>query len=155
MDGGWDYRTDYYAWTHEQGRLLSQESERHGAGPLDYRNLAWEVFNLGRAQKRAVQWALTRILENLIKLMRDDDAARRDRWRDKVTTSRYVILGHLDQSPSLRGELDLVRAYRDGRRMARVDLQLADTQALSIPRECPFTLDMALGEDWWPEGSAP
>ncbi|MBI1208981.1 MAG: DUF29 family protein [Azospirillum sp.] len=150
MTGPTAYFDDFFRWTQEQGRLLEAAARSGAVVGLDFENLAEEVCGLGRAQKRAVQWALTRAIEYLIKLEYSPDHLPRENWEEAVIANRFIAGDALAASPGLKAEIDFERAYRDGRRMAMVGLDLEGSGSRALPAACPYTLDQILDEAWWP-----
>jgi len=145
------YGNDFYTWTQEQGRLLEIAAKTGTPPPLDFENLAEEVYALGRTQKRAIQWALTRVIEYLLKLEHAPDGESRSAWEEAVIANRFIAADALGASPSLINEIDFVRAYRDGRRMAMVALEADPNGQRRLPVQCPYPMDKILNENWWPE----
>ncbi|CAK0769783.1 conserved hypothetical protein [Azospirillaceae bacterium] len=147
------YDKDFFAWTQEQSRILTQAgNNQQEAKGIDYLNVAREIEGLGRKRKRAVQWAIVRITENLLKLQFSSCIITRDAWEEVVVANRFLVNDDFSASPSLRHEVDIVRAYRDARRMAMVNLETTDSNGprLQLPSENLFTIEQILDVNWWP-----
>jgi len=144
------YQTDFYAWTQDQARQLREAAAARVNLPLDFENLAEEVESMGRSDARAVNSALTRILEHLLKLEYSPAAGPRDGWEESVNVQRLNLRDVLADSPSLHGRIDLERCWRDGRRLAARGLNQDGIAPGALPVACPYTLDQAFDESWWP-----
>jgi len=72
---------------------------------------------------------------------------------DSIVEARSELEDKL--SPALRRELDerLSRLYAGARKQAALQLQDHGEReaALSLPPECPYTIDQVLAEDWYPD----
>lgn len=140
------YQHDYYAWVQQQVRALR---ERQIEG-LDWDNLADEVADLGKSEKRALRSQLARLVEHLLKI---DVAPTRTRslnlrgWGVSARTARRAITELLDENPSLESELPQIfaRAYLDGRDAALASLNLPDS---AIPEEPPWSAKQAIRDDF-------
>jgi Domain of unknown function DUF29 len=62
-----DYEEDYYAWTVEQARLLRSGD----LTAVDIANIAEEIENRGRSDRRALESRLTVLLTHLLKYSRE------------------------------------------------------------------------------------
>ncbi|NYZ14207.1 DUF29 domain-containing protein [Azospirillum sp. RWY-5-1] len=141
---------DIYAWTQEQARLLREASAVRVNLPLDFAHLAEEIEGMGKSDRRSVQSALARVIEHLLKLEFSPAADPCGGWRKSVREQRAAALDALDDSPSLRGRIDLVTAWRRGRGFAVDGLNQNRVDERLLPDECPYDLDQPLDDDWWP-----
>ena len=139
------YKQDFYAWVVEQAAALrSGQTQR-----LDVENLAGEIEDMGRSQRRAVKSALTIILIHLLKY-RYQAERRTNSWRATIREHRRRVRDELADSPSLRPYIEQILdgCYQDAREAA------ADESGLPIatfPTACPFLLDQALDRNFLPE----
>ena len=139
------YERDYYAWVQQQVRALR---ERRIEG-LDWDNLAEEVADLGKSEKRALRSQLARLVEHLLKI---DVAPARTRaqnlrgWQVSVRAARRAITELLEENPSLQPELPQIylRAYLDGRDEVLASLKLPES---AIPEEPPWSAEQVLRDD--------
>lgn len=150
MDSRIGYDTDYLAWTEEQARLLREASRERINTPIDWENVAEEIESMGRSELRAVESALVRVIEHLLKLEYLHAGEPRGNWRRTVREQRDQAIDGLEDSPSLRGKIDLTKAYRRGRDYAAEGLEQDRLSADLMPADCPFSLEQLLDEDWWP-----
>ncbi|AWK86636.1 DUF29 domain-containing protein [Azospirillum thermophilum] len=152
MDGRIGYDDDFYAWTQEQARLLREAASERSNSPIDHENLAEEIEGMGRSDARALNSALMRVIEHLLKLDHSPAAAPRAGWRSSVINHRIEALEQLETSPSLRNRIELERAYRNALRLAADGLARDGIAPHALPAECPYTLGQLLDHDWWPAG---
>ncbi|WP_448207885.1 DUF29 domain-containing protein [Azospirillum sp. sgz302134] len=150
MDSRIGYDEDFYAWTQEQARLLRDAARERLNTPIDYDNLAEEVESMGRSETRAVESALSRILEHLLKLEFSPSADPRNVWKASVVEHRSRVLRDLKASPSLRGKIDLPDVYETARELAVLGLARDGIAEADLPADCPYALDRILDKGWWP-----
>ena len=143
------YEHDYYAWVGEQVRALRGRRLED----IDFENVAEEIEDLGKSEKRSVQSHLETLIEHLLKLSyaRGISRVRNARlWENTIELARFRIRGLLDESPSLRGALEGLfgNAYKGARISAR--------RGLGFPREPlpetpPWTLEQVLDDSFVPK----
>jgi len=154
MPGTAAYDADFYAWTQDQARQLREAAAARVNLPLDFENLAEEVESMGSEQAFALESALVRVLEHLLKLEHSPAAGPRAGWAETVDTQRDEIARRLRRNPALASRLPefLDGAWAAARKHARRGLlRHGETAAAdAIPPGCPYTPAEALGEDWWP-----
>lgn len=154
MPGSASHDADFYAWTQVQAHRLREAAAARVNLPLDFENLAEEVESMGSEQAFAVESALVRVLEHLLKLEHSPARDPREGWIDTVDTQRDEIARRLRRNPALTPCLPefLDSAWPAARKHARRGLsrhgELAAAEA--IPADCPYLLERALDEDWWP-----
>ncbi len=154
MDNRIGYDTDFLAWTEEQARLLRDAArERPNTPPntqIDWENVAEEIESMGRSELRAVESALVRVIEHLLKLEYSPATAPRGDWKLSVVEHRDRVARDLSASPSLRGKIDLSGIHRTARKMAALGLERDDLPNDALPAECTYTLEHILDDEWWP-----
>jgi Domain of unknown function DUF29 len=139
------YDEDFFAWTEEQARLL-----RNGKmDELDMFNLAEEIEAIGHRDRRELDDRLENLIKELLK-WRLDGGARCGYWRSEIRQKRYEIALIVEDSPSLRefaaGRMRLL--YSKAREGLTQELELSQPD---FPKECPFTVEQILAEDFYPE----
>ncbi len=136
---------DFHAWAMDQGRKL-----RDGQlNALDVLNLAEEIEDMGRAEKRELTNRLAVLLTHLLKWAAQP--ARRGRsWLATIGEQRDQADLLLRDNPSLRPLLTEIMgdAYRLGRRAALRETRLA---ADRLPAACPWEVGQVLDEGFLPE----
>ena len=142
------YDTDFAAWTEQQAALL--RAGRIDAADIDH--IAEEIESLGRSELRAMESALMRVIEHLLKLAYSPASDPRDGWRESVTVQRLDYEALADDNPGLVGRVRLPIVYDRARRLAGVSLSEHDGLSMSVlPATCPWTLAEIADTAFWPE----
>ncbi|MDE0007798.1 MAG: DUF29 domain-containing protein [Gammaproteobacteria bacterium] len=146
------YETDFFRWTQEQAALLRQVPGERINLPIDWRNTADEIEDMGRRDLRSIHSRLRLILEHLLKLEHSPAADPRAGWIDTIGQHRNEVEEILDDSPSLRGKLteSWPRDYARARGVAVKGLARDGVRAEEVSLEPAYTIDQALDPDWWP-----
>ncbi len=139
------YELDFYAWSVEQAALLREGR----AAEADLENIAAEIESMGEAEKREFVGCLTVLMLHLLK-WRYQPSGRGSSWRLSIADARDEIADLLNDSPSLRSNLDsaTASAYRDARRKATIETDMGEE---AFPAECPWRFAQAIDEAFWPE----
>ena len=142
------YERDFYSWAREQERALLD----HRIEDLDWDNLADEVGDLARSERRAFRSQCARLIEHLLKLAFAPPAVvenNRRLWKLSVSEARSEIRDLLGESPGLRPSAEeLFRlAWRKGRNAALMFLELPDAAIAETPL---WTFDQALDDNFNP-----
>lgn len=142
------YDRDFPEWTREQAQLLRA---RDWAG-LDVEHLVEELELAEAGLVVAVDSALIRVIEHLLKLEHSPAAYPRNAWRQSAETHRVHAARALRRAPSLRRRIDLADLYADARKLARRGLlSHGETAAAeALPEACPYMLEQILTSDWIP-----
>ena len=140
------YETDFYLWTQQQADLLRQG--QFNRVDLDLENIAEEIESMGKRDRRSVSSYLQNVLLHLLK-WRYQPERRGTSWRLSIENGRYQIVDLLEESPSLKPQLDALAAkeYRQARKNAAGETGLPLT---TFPEQCPFTVEQITG-DYWPD----
>ena len=139
------YDEDFYAWLAHNVRML-----REGRmSAIDAVNIAEELEDMGRSQKRALASHARILLTDLLK-WRHQQTQRSPSWRLSIRNARDQIEALVADSPSLARELPeiVARAYQKARQYA------ADETGLpleSFPDELTFSLPEVLDGDYLPD----
>ena len=145
------YEKDFFAWTVEQAAALRRGAQAGTDPALDWETLAEEVESMGRSQRRALDSALLRIIEHLLKLEYSPAREPRRGWRDTVRAQRIDARDELADSPSLVPRIDLEAVYGKARPLTARTLAENDGIDPSVlPATCPYSLDQVLDDEWWP-----
>lgn len=154
------YDEDFVRWTEVQAEGL-----RRGAGlgsnlPLDWNNLAEEVESLGRSQRRELRSRIAVIIEHLLKLAHSPSAEPRCGWIETcdwiemVGRERREVERLLEDSPSLRGEIERLLALEGPRTasfVADLLIRRGEVTKSFAGGQAAFTAEQVLG-DWFPDG---
>jgi hypothetical protein len=140
------YEQDYLSWLTKTARLLrsGQLSE------LDVVNLAEELDDMGRSEKRAVESNLEVLLRHLLKYQYQPDR-RSNSWRFTILEHRDRIDKAFRDSPSLKPYVASIFAdcYASARKKAAVETGLPTE---TFPEANSFSLEAALNPDFLPDG---
>jgi hypothetical protein len=142
------YERDYYTWTQEQARALRE----HRIEELDWTNVAEEIEDLGKSEKRALRSRLVRLLEHLLKFSHARERMFETNargWELSARNARDAFRDRLEESPGLRPQVEdlYVRAYREARNITLKALRLPDS---AIPEAPPWTLDEIVDDAFLP-----
>jgi hypothetical protein len=142
------YERDYYSWALEQARALKA---RH-LKALDWENLAEEVEDLARRERRELESRLEVLLEHLLKWQ--FQPRRRSRsWTATIAMQRFKIRRRLEQNPGLKPTIPAVLA--DAYASARIDFtnrELGSGKS-KLPDSCPWTFEQIMNEQFRPSNS--
>ena len=135
------YERDYYTWTLEQARALKQRR----AEMLDWENLAEEVEDLGKSERRELRNRLHVLLAHLLK-WRHQPKRRSRSWRATATVQRIEIRQLLLENPGLKPTIDtlLAEAYQT----ARIEIAglLPVREEKELPKSCPWSFDQVIAK---------
>jgi hypothetical protein len=137
------YDLDFFEWTQRNAELL----RRGCLVSADIPNIAEEIADMGKRDRRDVEGFLGRLIMHLLK-WQFQPTQRSSSWLSSIDDSREQIEGILEQSPSLRrlGEEALV--YQRARNEAARETGLALT---TFPSECPYTFSQLMDDGFLPE----
>lgn len=140
------YERDYYTWALEQaGALKARRPER-----LDWENLAEEVEDLARSERRELESRLEVLVQHLLKWQFQPKRRSRS-WTATIAVQRFKIRRRLEQSRGLKPIIPEILA--DAYAAARIELINGVLQgAKSLPFEsCPWTFEQIMNEQFRPE----
>jgi hypothetical protein len=140
-----DYNKDFYAWLMKNADLLRQ----HKFNEVDIEHVAEELESMGKSEKRELTSRLTVLLAHLLK-WKFQPALRSRSWKNTILTQRIDILELLEDSPSLKYELEerAVIAYEKAKLSAEDETGIDKN---NFPETCPFTFEELLRKDFLPE----
>ena len=141
------YDDDFYAWTKHQATLLRAAKWQE----LDYVNLAEEIESLGRSDRRQLKHRLEVLIMHLLKWQYQPERRERGQsWRSTIREQRNRIHDLLEDSPSLRPQVDTLnpQIYIQARLRALDETQLDEAV---IPTVCPYTVAQVLDDAFWPD----
>lgn len=138
------YEQDYHLWLIKTAKLLKEGK----ISEVDIPNLAEEIEDMGRSEKRAIESNLEIILMHLLKYIYQPEK-RSSSWQYTLFEHRKRLRKAFKESPSLKKYFEQVfkECYQDARKMAAIETGLdLDT----FPLECPFTSEETLDEEYLP-----
>ncbi|MGE5270012.1 MAG: DUF29 domain-containing protein [Thiohalocapsa sp.] len=148
------YDEDFFAWAKQQAEALRAAAHAGSNLQLDWENLAEEIEDLARSQRRGLRAHMMRIVQHLAKLDHSPSIDPRLGWRRSIRLARMQVEELLIENPSLRREVDglVVRAVKNGIELAIQDLEeqgeIFATDYSRI-RRTTYGIDQILG-DWFP-----
>jgi len=150
------YDEDFFLWSKTQAEALRAAARGSTNQPVDWENVAEEIESLGRSDKRELSSQIGRIIEHLLKLEFSRAADPRIGWIESIGDARNEIERLLDDSPSLRHEIDAAIAVEVKRGLRKAIRALEkyrelDPATLAGIRATTYTSDQLLG-DWFPPG---
>jgi uncharacterized protein DUF29 len=148
------YEEDFFAWTQQQAEALRAAAHAGSNLQLDWENLAEEIDDLGRSNRRGLRAHMMRIVQHLVKLEQSPAIGPRHGWRRSIGLARIQINNLLQDNPSLRRETGrlMKNAMKDGIELAILDLEeQAEIDATDYARlrRSSYSLGQILG-DWFP-----
>jgi uncharacterized protein DUF29 len=137
---------DFHGWLLDQASALRQQR----AQALDWSNLAEELEAMARKDRTELRSHLRNLLSHLLKWAYQP-GRRTNSWKATIDASRDRIEDLLEESPSLRAELN--KLFSESKAYARAVRDAAtDTGGqVHFPSQSPWTLDKALEPDFLPE----
>lgn len=150
------YETDPVAWAEDQAAALRQAAAAGSNLPIDFEHLAEEVEELADRRRDALEAALTRTIEHLLKLEHSPATAPRRQWPLSVAEHRVRAQTLIEDSGRLRQQLPdlLPRAWRNARKLAVKGLAIDGVDPSGLPADLPYSMDQILDDDWLPEPAA-
>lgn len=139
------YETDFYAWTQEQVKLLS-EGKWH---QVDLKNIIEEIESLGKQERQQLRNRLGVLLGHLLK-WQFQRTHRSKSWLATIREQRRRLTILLEENPSLKPYLSeaIAISYALG-----TDLVVQETPLDydDLPEVCPYTLEQALSDEFLPD----
>jgi hypothetical protein len=146
------YDEDFYAWTQEQAAALRRAADARLNADVDWANVAEEVEDMGKSDRRALYSRLDVLAVHLLKWLHCPELLDRcaRQWRLTIVEQRKEIAGEFDFSPSLRKAAAerWSRALRDARRQAAIEAEVPITR---FPRDPAISLAEALDDAFPPD----
>lgn len=139
------YDADFHAWLNEQARLLRERR----FDELDIGNLAVEVEDLAKQERRDLETRFDTLLAHLLK-WRFVPEERTGTRRGTIRHLRYRIEDAIEMSPSLAAVPAeyLPEAYDIARKLAADETELPLEH---FPAACPWAVGEILSEDFLPD----
>ena len=138
------YEEDFHRWL-----TANVEVIRWGElGEIDAEHIAEELEAMSKRERRELVSRLTVLLAHLLK-WEFQPTYRSRSWRNTLTVQRGELADLLEDSPSLRTELENYtdRAYGRARLLAEDETGL---DANAFPSECPYALEAILDPAFFP-----
>jgi len=138
------YEIDYAGWVFDQVERLRRERP----DGIDWANVAEELEDLGKSERRALASHLRVVLMHLLK-WEFQPQRRSESWRHTIGNGRSEAAELLQENPSFGVGLDAVvrRQYSLARQQAARE---TDVSIDTFPEEPPYGLDQILDPDFLP-----
>ncbi len=138
------YETDVIAWAQEQVRLL-----RAGQfSLLDIEHIAEEIEDVGKSEKRELRNRMSVLLAHLLKWQYQPER-QGNSWRRTIKEQRKAILDCLDETPSLKPDMQdprwWERVWADA-----ISAILKEVELDGLPESCPWAFAEILEPTWLP-----
>ncbi|KJR41537.1 protein of unknown function DUF29 [Candidatus Magnetoovum chiemensis] len=127
------YETDFYAWSLKTAELIRQGK----FAELDIENIAEEIEDLGRNNKRELLSRLDVLIMHLLKWQFQSNK-RSDSWQSTIATQRKEIKRLLEDSPSLKYNIEdtIEKAFKDAKITFEIETHIPKK---TLPDICPYT----------------
>ena len=138
------YERDYLLWLEENVRLLSDRQLQE----IDYDHLIEELESLGRSEKRTVESLMKQLLIHLLLYQygATEDQRNANHWSLEILTFSDQLNEELAAKTIYNYLVDnLDKIYQSAMKLA------AQKSQLSLPQQCPYTLQQILDENWLPQ----
>ncbi len=149
VKGTVSYQHDYYGWIQNNVHAIRERRFKD----VDWVNVAEELEDMGKSERRAVRSQLARLVAHLLKWSYQPEARRLSEhsWRATIEDARNTVRELVAESPSFQPQLPdfLASAYRSALAQAVAETNLPKQ---TFPAVCPWSLDQVLDDDFWPEG---
>lgn len=137
------YENDFYAWTKEQVDLL-KTGQLH---EIDWQNIAEEIEDMGRSEKRQLESRLEILIMHLLKWQFQPNLRCRS-WQLTIKEQRLRLEKLLQKNSSLQPHL--TEAIEDVYPLATISAE-RETGLSSFPDTCPYKLTKILYPEFLPE----
>jgi hypothetical protein len=138
------YESDFAAWAETNAELL-----RAGRfSEVDLENVAEEIGDLAKSERRALASRLARLIQHLLK-WRFQPEKRGTSWQRTILQQRLSISRLLRDSPSLKPAFAglAIDVYSEAARLTAFEMR-CDVNAL--PSSSPYTMEQLLDLDYLP-----
>jgi Domain of unknown function DUF29 len=142
------YDRDYYGWIQHNVRAIRERRFKD----IDWVNVAEELEDMGKSERRALRSQLARLLAHLLNWSCQPEARRlsENSWRATIEHARLSVRELVEENPSLKPFLNelIPLAYRDALAQAVAESNLPGK---TFPNACPWSLEQAWDGTFWPE----
>ena len=134
---------DFYAWTQEQAHLL-KTGQLH---QIDWQNIAEEIEDMGRSEKRQLESRLEVLIMHLLKWQFQPSLRSRS-WQLTIKEQRLRLEKLLQENPSLQSNLSEVieKVYP----LAALSAE-RETGLSLFPETCLYNSTEILSSEFFPE----
>ncbi|MCA9506845.1 MAG: DUF29 domain-containing protein [Myxococcales bacterium] len=139
------YEEDFHGWAIGTAELLRQRR----LSDLDFDNLIEEIESMGRSERHQLVNRLAVLIAHLLKWKFQPDFRGRS-WHGTIKEQRLRLKEIIEDNPSLKSmkEESIKRSYNLScsiiEKETPIDLNL-------LSKECPYTFEECLDDDFYPE----
>jgi hypothetical protein len=137
------HENDFYAWTQEQAHLLKTGQLYE----IDSQNIAEEIEDMGRSEKRQLESRLEILIMHLLKWQFQPNLRSRS-WQLTIKEQRLRLEKILQKNPSLQP--NLTEAIAEVYPLATLSAE-RETGLSLFPETCPYSLTEILSTEFLPE----
>lgn len=139
-----EYNRDFYAWAVHNAELIRQGK----LSEIDVENVAEELESMGNNNKRELVNRLAVLIAHLLK-WKFQPMRRSKSWTLTIKNQRFEILDLLEESPSLKHQIELKfnHAYEKAKIIFSEQSGIDENE---LQQNCPFALDECLDFDFLP-----
>ena len=142
------YDQDFNVWLTTNAQLIRQGK----LAEIDAEHIAEELEAMGKREKRELVSRLAVLLAHLLKW--EFQPTRRSKsWRNTLTIQRSELEELLEDSPSLRTELEqyIERAYARAKLLAEDETKI---EATAFPADCPYSFEAIMDQTFFPQAAS-
>ena len=139
-----EYQQDFYFWLTANAQLVRQGR----LSEIDSTHIAEELEAMAKRERRELVSRLAILLAHLLK-WEFQPAKRSKSWQNTLTLQRGELEDLLDDSPSLRSELEqyIDRAYQRARLLAEDETGI---EGVRFPAECHYAFEQIINQTFFP-----
>lgn len=137
------HENDFYAWTQEQVQLL-KTGQHH---QIDWHNIAEEIEDMGRSEKRQLESRLEVLIMHLLKWQFQPNLRSRS-WQLTIKEQRLRLQKLLQKNPSLQSHL--TEGIQEVYPLATISAE-RETGLSLFPENCLYTFTEILDSEFLPE----
>lgn len=137
------YDNDFYAWKQQQAHLLRTQQ----INQVDWQNIAQEIEDIGRSEKRQLASKLEILIMHLLKWQFQPNLRSRS-WQLTIKEQRLRLEQLFQENPSLQSIL--IEIIEKVYPLATISAE-RETGLSVFPETCPYELTEILSVDFLPE----
>ncbi|MBF0337470.1 MAG: DUF29 domain-containing protein [Nitrospirae bacterium] len=139
------YEVDLYQWAFHNTDLLRQGR----FAEIDLENIIEELEGMARSYKRELLNRLTVLIMHLLKWQYQPKRRSRS-WRETINNQRREIKFLLEDSPSLKYNIEVViaKGFIEAKRTFENETGIS---ARELPETCLYTFEQLMDYDFWAE----
>ncbi|MCI4624342.1 MAG: DUF29 domain-containing protein [Candidatus Magnetoovum sp. WYHC-5] len=138
------YETDFYQWALHNANLIRQGR----FSEIDLENVAEELEDMGRNNKRELESRLAVLIMHLLKWQYQPKKHSKS-WVSTINTQRTDIELLLKNSPSLKHNIEIVIDEMFMTAKKRFEKETGIHKDI-LPEICPYTFKQLSDYDFWP-----